>query len=221
MIVLPAFAAPDLGVALPHRPSDGYADVRRANILGAQKRTEEGRAFIAKLRALPAENRNLEERQSVDMAEYAFLRHDTGANKARCIECLKAVYDSCPTSFWGWAAFKSENFEYAYVVNGEEYTAEGFTVEAEQAVLDAITALKGNNGSRFMGVLPTEKLVVGENTVQFIVKLDEDITQVIREYKVVVNEKVTEPPTEPPTEPETEAPTEPETEAPETEAPEA
>ncbi len=105
MIVLPAFAAPDLGVALPHRPSDGYADVRRANIFGAQKRTEEGRAFIAKLRALPAENRNLEERQSVDMAEYAFLRHDTGANKARCIECLKAVYDSCPTSFWGWAAF--------------------------------------------------------------------------------------------------------------------
>ena len=79
---------------------------------------------------------------------------------------------------------------------------------------DAIAALKGNNGSRFMGVLPTEKLVVGENTVQFIVKLDEDITQVIREYKVTVTEKITEPPTEPPTEPATEPMTEAPTEAP-------
>ena len=115
---------------------------------------------------------------------------------------------------WGWAAFKSVNFSYAYVINGEEYTAEGFTVEAEQAVLDAITALKGNNGSRFMGGLPTDKLTVGENTVQFIIKLDEDITQVIREYKVIVTEKVTEAPTEPPTEAPTEEPTEAPTEAP-------
>ena len=109
---------------------------------------------------------------------------------------------------WGWVAVKSENLTYAYVVNGEEYTAEGFAVEAEEAVLNAIATLKGNNGSRFKGVLPTEKLTVGENTVQFIVKLDEDITAVIREYKVVVTEKVTEPPTEPPTEEPTEAPTE-------------
>ena len=122
---------------------------------------------------------------------------------------------------WGWAAFKSESFEYAYIVNGEEYTAEGFTAEAEQAVLDAITALKGNNGSRFMGVLPTEKLVVGENTVQFIIKLDEGITEVIREYKVTVTEKVTEAPTEPPTEEPTEAPTEALTETPTEEATEA
>ena len=115
---------------------------------------------------------------------------------------------------WGWAAFKSENFSYAYIVNGEEYTAEGFTVDAEQAVLDAIAALKGNNGSRFMGVLPTDKLHVGENTVQFIVKLDEDITAVIREYTVVVTERITEAPTEAPTEPPTEAPTEAPSEAP-------
>lgn len=119
---------------------------------------------------------------------------------------------------WGWVAVKSESLSFAYVVNGEEYSAEGFAVEAEQAVLDTIAALKGNNGSRFMGILPTEKLTVGENTVQFIVKLDEDITEVIREYTVVVTEKVTEPPTEPPTEPvtevPTEAPTEPATEAP-------
>ena len=114
---------------------------------------------------------------------------------------------------WGWAAFKSENFSYAYIINGEEYTAEGFVVEAEQPVQDAITALKAANGSRFMGVLPTEKLIVGENTVQFIVKLDEDITHVIREYRVIMTERVTEAPTEPPTEPETEAPTEAPTES--------
>ena len=109
---------------------------------------------------------------------------------------------------WGWTAVKSESLSYAYIINGEEYTVEGFAVEAEEAVLNAIAAMKGNNGSRFMGILPTEKLTVGENTIQFIAKLDEDITHVIREYKVVVTEKVTEPPTEPPTEEPTEAPTE-------------
>ena len=114
---------------------------------------------------------------------------------------------------WGWVAVKSESLSYAYVINGEEYISEDFVVEAEQPVLDAIAGLKGNNGSRFMGVLPTEKLAVGENTVQFIVKLDEDITQVIREYTVVVTERVTEPPTEPPTEEPTETPTEAPTEA--------
>lgn len=110
---------------------------------------------------------------------------------------------------WGWTAIKSEGFQYGYVINGEEELFDdAFTVEAEQAVLDAITALKGNNGSRFMGVLPTEKLKVGENTIQFIVKLDEEITAVIREYQVIVTERITEAPTEAPTEPPTEAPTE-------------
>lgn len=119
---------------------------------------------------------------------------------------------------WGWAAFKSENFQYAYVINGEEYTDESFVVEAEQAVLDAIAGLKAANGSRFKGVLPTEKLKLGENSVQFIIKLDEDIVHVIREYTVIVTERVTEAPTEAPTEPPTEEPTELPTEEP-TEAP--
>ena len=109
---------------------------------------------------------------------------------------------------WGWTAFKSENYRYAYIINGEEYTDESFAVEAEQAVLDAIAGLKAPNGSRFMGTLPTEKLNPGENTVQFVIKLDEDIIEVIREYTVIVTEKVTEAPTEPPTEAPTEAPTE-------------
>ena len=105
IFALPAFAMSGLGVMLPHSPSDGYADVRSANLMGAEKRLEEGKAFLAKLRSIPAEKRNLEERQSVDMAEYALLRHDLGSNKARCIECLKSVYDSGSTSFWGWAAY--------------------------------------------------------------------------------------------------------------------
>ena len=87
-------------------------------------------------------------------------------------------------------------------------------MEAEQSVLDAIAGLKAPNGSRFMGTLPTEKLNPGENTVQFIIKLDEDIIEVIREYTVIVTEKVTEAPTEPPTEEPTEAPTEAPTETP-------
>ena len=36
----------------------------------------EGRKFIAELRTRPADKRNLEERQSVEMAEFALIRHD-------------------------------------------------------------------------------------------------------------------------------------------------
>ena len=99
------FAAPDLGVMLPRRPSDGYGDVRQASHFGAEGKWDAGRAFIAELRARPAGKRNLEERQSVDMAEFALLRHDLKANKARAVECLRAVYDAGCTSFWGWAAY--------------------------------------------------------------------------------------------------------------------
>ena len=99
------FAAPDLSVSQPVRASDGYGDVRQASLLGAEGKWDAGRAFIAKLRSRPADKRNLEERQSVDMAEFALLRHDLAANKERCIECLKAVYDADSTSFWGWPAY--------------------------------------------------------------------------------------------------------------------
>ena len=99
------FAAPDLGVTLPRRPKDGMGDVSRASGLGAEGKWDEGRKFVAELRARPTDGRNLEERQSVDMAEFALLRHDLKANKARAVECLKTVYDAGSTSFWGWAAY--------------------------------------------------------------------------------------------------------------------
>jgi hypothetical protein len=69
-------AAPDLSVSQPVRAADGYEDVCRANALGAAGKWDEGRKFIAELRARPADKRNLEERQSVEMAEFALLRHD-------------------------------------------------------------------------------------------------------------------------------------------------
>ena len=99
------FAAPDLSVSQPVRAADGYGDVGYANALGAEGKWDAGREFIAKLRARRAEKRNLEERQSVDMAEFALLRHNLAANKERCVECLKAVYDAGCTSFWGWPAY--------------------------------------------------------------------------------------------------------------------
>lgn len=108
---------------------------------------------------------------------------------------------------WGWAALRCESFQYGYIVNGEELFDDAFTHETEAAVTESIAILNGNNGSRFMGVLPTEKLKVGENTVQFCVKMNGDTVEVLREYKVIMTEAPTEAPTEPPTEPPTEAPT--------------
>jgi hypothetical protein len=90
---------------LPHRPDDGMGDVRKASFLGRDKKWDEGKAFIKKLRQLPQKGRSVEQRQSVDMAEYGLLSQDFEANRDRCIEVLKAAYDASPSSFWGWAAY--------------------------------------------------------------------------------------------------------------------
>ena len=87
------------------RGADGMGDVRRAAFLARDGKMEEGRAFIASLRARPQAKRSVEESQSVDMAEFALLRRDLPRSKARAAECLRAVCDACPTSFWGWAAY--------------------------------------------------------------------------------------------------------------------
>ncbi len=100
-----AVAMPDLSVRQPVRAADGYEDVRRANRLGADGKWQEGLSFIAELRSRPDDKRNLEERQSVDMAEFALLRYDLDRNKERCIECLKAAYQLGPSSFWGYPAY--------------------------------------------------------------------------------------------------------------------
>lgn len=92
-------------IQINHKVPFGRDDVSIAQKFGADGKLEEGRAFIAELRKRPTDGRNLEERQSVDMAEFAFLRSNLEANKTRCIECLKSVYDAGSTSFWGWAAY--------------------------------------------------------------------------------------------------------------------
>ena len=101
--VLAAMA--DSPVQLPRGKPDGYKTVARAHWLGADGKLEEGRAFIEELRARPHAGRTVEEIQSVDMAEFAFLRSRIESEKPRCIECLKSVYDTNCTSFWGWAAY--------------------------------------------------------------------------------------------------------------------
>jgi len=87
------------------RGADGFGDVRSAAFFARDGKMDEGRTFIAELRARPSEGRSTEELQSVDMAEFALLRKDVEHNRARAVECLRAVFDSCPTSFWGWAAY--------------------------------------------------------------------------------------------------------------------
>lgn len=103
--VFTATAGAELITSVPRKPADGIGDVSRASKLGASGNWAEGRAFIAGLRKNKDSRRNLEERQSVDMAEFAMLRHDLNANRKRCIECLRSVYDAGPSSFWGWAAY--------------------------------------------------------------------------------------------------------------------
>ena len=87
------------------RGADGFGDVRSAAFFARDGKMDEGRAFIAELRARPSEGRSTEELQSVDMAEFALLRKDVEHNRPRAVECLRTVFDSCPTSFWGWAAY--------------------------------------------------------------------------------------------------------------------
>ncbi len=95
----------DASVKLQRGKPDGYKTVGKAQWLGSNGKLEEGRAFIAELRARPKEGRTIEEIQAVDMAEFAFLRSNIKSEKKRCIECLKSVYDTNCTSFWGWASY--------------------------------------------------------------------------------------------------------------------
>ena len=101
---VPALFARDVKTNLPHRPSDGMKDVRTASSFGRDGKWKEGAEFVAKLRAIPAKGRNIEERQSVDMAEFALYRTN-GKERERAIKALKAAYDAGPSTFWGWAAW--------------------------------------------------------------------------------------------------------------------
>lgn len=85
---------------------------------------------------------------------------------------------------WGWVAFDSKEYEFGYIVNGEEFFSESFTKEADAAVAAMAKKLGAKNCARFSGGLTGEVLRLGENKIQFCVRLDEGVVSVIRDYTV-------------------------------------
>ena len=85
---------------------------------------------------------------------------------------------------WGWVAFDSKTYEFGYIVNGEEFFSESFAKEADAAVMTMAKKLGAKNCARFSGGLTAEALKLGENRVQFCVRLDEGVVSVIRDYTV-------------------------------------
>ena len=92
---------------------------------------------------------------------------------------------------WGWVAFDSKEYEFGYIVNGEEFFSESFAKEADAAVAAMAKKLGAKNCARFSGGLTAEALQLGDNTIQFCVRLDEGVLSVIRDYTVkLTNEPV-------------------------------
>ena len=85
---------------------------------------------------------------------------------------------------WGWVAFDSKEYEFGYIVNGEEFFSESYAKEADSSVVDMAKKLGAKNCARFSGGLTGEVLRLGENKIQFCVRLDEGVVSVIRDYTV-------------------------------------
>ena len=85
---------------------------------------------------------------------------------------------------WGWVAFASKEYEFGYIVNGEEFFSESYAKEADSTVVDMAKKLGAKNCARFSGGLTGEALKLGENRIQFCVRLDEGVVSVIRDYTV-------------------------------------
>lgn len=90
---------------------------------------------------------------------------------------------------WGWVAFDSKEYEFGYIVNGEEFFSESFAKEADAAVMTMAKKLGAKNCARFSGGLTAEVLRLGENKVQLCVRLDEGVVSVIRDYTVKLTEQ--------------------------------
>jgi hypothetical protein len=92
---------------------------------------------------------------------------------------------------WGWVAFDSKEYEFGYIINGEEFFSASYAKEADASVVDMAKKLGAKNCARFSGGLTAEVLRLGENKVQFCVRLDEGVVSVIRDYTVkLTNEPV-------------------------------
>ncbi|MBO5511114.1 MAG: hypothetical protein J6B24_05210 [Clostridia bacterium] len=90
---------------------------------------------------------------------------------------------------WGWVAFDSKEYEFGYIVNGEEFFSESFAQEADAAVAAMAKKLGAKNCARFSSGLTAEALKPGENRVQFCVRLDEGVVSVIRDYTVKLTQE--------------------------------
>lgn len=90
---------------------------------------------------------------------------------------------------WGWVAFDSKEYEFGYIINGEEFFSESFAKEADAAVMTMAKKLGAKNCARFSGGLTAEALRLGENKVQLCVRLDEGVVSVIRDYTVKLTEE--------------------------------
>lgn len=90
---------------------------------------------------------------------------------------------------WGWVAFDSKEYEFGYIINGEEFFSESFAKEAEASVAEMAKKLGAKNCARFSGGLTAEVLRLGENKVQLCVRLDEGVVSVIRDYTVKLTEQ--------------------------------
>ena len=90
---------------------------------------------------------------------------------------------------WGWVAFDSKTYEFGYIVNGEEFFSESFAKEADAAVMTMAKKLGAKNCARFSGGLTAEALKLGDNKIQFCVRLDEGVVSVIRDYTVKLTEQ--------------------------------
>ena len=90
---------------------------------------------------------------------------------------------------WGWVAFDSKEYEFGYIVNGEEFFSESFAKEADAAVMTMAKKLGAKNCARFSGGLTAEALKLGDNKIQFCVRLDEGVVSVIRDYTVKLTEQ--------------------------------
>ena len=90
---------------------------------------------------------------------------------------------------WGWVAFDSKEYEFGYIINGEEFFSESFAKEADAAVMTMVKKLGAKNCARFSGGLTAEALQLGENKVQLCVRLDEGVVSVIRDYTVKLTEQ--------------------------------
>lgn len=85
---------------------------------------------------------------------------------------------------------KTEDFVFGYILDNDLsglYMFKEFTYPTEQGVIDAAAPTGATNASRFMGMLNTVLLPVGEHNVKFVMQQNGAEYVIIRDYTVIVN----------------------------------